>query len=185
MYVNYAGEEIPDLQHLLKLAEESLMHISLMEAVALKDNIVDLQSDEYIGRRYFSKNVKNTRAHHSINYNDFSGLYVFYENNAPIYVGISNTIIRRLKSHLYGMKNNESSLVYLISRYEYEKNNGKGHHGTRNDFPFPEYRDKVQNEMKKKWSIKTIEMKNGYELSFIEIYIATALKTKWNSFHTH
>ena len=129
--------------------------------------------------------MKNTKSYKSINNNDFSGLYIFYSHGKPIYVGISGTVIRRLKYHLFGQKDNESSFVYLMARKQHENEIGKKYTGKRSDFVFDDYRDEIQKEMKEKWSFKYIQIENGYFLSFIEIYIACALETNWNTFKTH
>jgi len=112
-------------------------------------------------------------------------LYVFYNKNKPVYVGISKTMIRRLKYHLFGKKDNESSFVYILAKAKYENDTGQIHNGKRKDFPFNDYKDEIQNDMKENWSMKYCAIENGYELSFIEIYVACVLKSKWNTFKTH
>lgn len=46
---------------------------------------------------------------------DFKGLYVFYEDDKPIYVGISKNVLKRLRQHVKCEKQNESSFAYLLT----------------------------------------------------------------------
>jgi hypothetical protein len=175
----------PDPAELIATAESILKEIRSYSPVAILGNLVDPKKQEYLGRDYFFDVPKNTYAHKSKTPNDFSGIYVFYENETAEYVGISNTIIRRLKQHLYGKKHNEASFAYLMARQEHEESTGNGHHGLRNDFPFDGYRKNIQKHMIEKWGFTTHPLSGGYSLSFSEIYISAVLKTKWNSFDPH
>src|SRR5687767_9963252 len=46
---------------------------------------------------------------------DFSGCYVLVENNKPIYVGISRSVLARLRQHFTGKTHFDASLVYAIA----------------------------------------------------------------------
>src|SRR5471030_296541 len=47
---------------------------------------------------------------------DFSGCYVLIENKKPIYVGISRSVLRRLRQHFTGKTHFDASLVYAIAQ---------------------------------------------------------------------
>jgi len=181
---NYSSEVIPDISELVYNAENTLKSLESNSPIKIKGSIVNSKG-EYIGKIYFSNQSKNSYSYKSINENDFSGLYIFYNKTLPVYVGISGTIIRRLKYHLFGLKENESSLVYLIANEKYQFKYGIEHNGQRKDFPFDEFRLQIQSEIISKWSFKYFPIENGYQLSFSEIYVACALKTRWNTFKTH
>jgi len=181
---NYVNENIPDPKELIKKAEQVLRKLCESKKIAINGNLID-SNKKYKARKYFEHEQKNSFSYKSKKPNDFSGLYVFYNKNKPVYVGISKTMIRRLKYHLFGKKDNESSFVYILAKAKYENDTGQIHNGKRKDFPFNDYKDEIQNDMKENWSMKYCAIENGYELSFIEIYVACVLKSKWNTFKTH
>lgn len=121
------------------------------------------------------KNVKN----------EVMGLYILHSSTDQTYVGISRTIIRRLKQHFYGKKHNESTLVYMMALEKYEEENNTEYEGSRADFPYENYRDSIHLEMRKNWKIEIIPETDSYKLYYMEIYIACKLKAYWNSFETH
>lgn len=113
---------------------------------------------------------------------EVKGLYVFGEHQenkviAPIYVGISRTVFRRLYQHTWGTKHNETSFSYLKAKHF------SGHTGLRNELPFELL--KIQQEKIKNYCLIVIPVEHDYDLYFMEVYIAGRLKTKWNSFKTH
>jgi hypothetical protein len=181
---NYINEYIPEPIELIEKAEQVLRKLHESIPIRINEHIID-SNKKYKARDYFKDEIKNSFSYKSKNPNDFSGIYVFYYKDEPVYVGISGTIIRRLKYHLFGKKDNESSFVYLLAKAKYENDTGKKHNGKRKEFPFDDYKDEIQNDMKENWSIKYCAIGNGYELSFIEIYVACVLKSKWNTFKTH
>ena len=158
---NYISELIPDTSQLVDNANVILNSLEDMKPINIEGSLVS-NNGKYVGREYFAKQVKNSYSYKSKNENDFSGIYVFYVNLVPVYVGISGTIIRRMKYHLFGMKDNESSLVYLIANENYQNKYSIQHSGKRKDFPFDEFRTKIQAEMIKNWSFKYYQIENGY-----------------------
>ena len=48
---------------------------------------------------------------------DFSGCYVLVEKDEPIYVGISRSVLARLRQHLTGKTHFDASLVYAIAQH--------------------------------------------------------------------
>lgn len=47
---------------------------------------------------------------------DFSGCYIFYKNNHPVYTGISKKVIQRLVQHVNGKTHFDASLAYRITK---------------------------------------------------------------------
>lgn len=166
MKKNYANEPIPNITELVSNANSILESLLKIKPVKINGSLV--KNDSYVGRKYFEEQQKNSHSYKSVNENDFSGVYVFYKNNKPIYVGISGTIIRRLKYHLL---NNGSSSVYLIAKEKYQKKYGIKYSGKRNNFPFSNFRQGIQTEMINNWSFKVYPIENGYNLSFTEIFL--------------
>jgi len=183
--LNYADEEIPDSVLLLKGAEESVQAIMGSKPQPILDNLVDSGTNEYLGRQFFREIEKTTSTYRSGSKNDFSGIYVFLKNDRAVYVGISNSVIRRLKYHLLADRENQSSFVYLMARRQYQTDNGAAYDGARKDFPFELYRQGFQTEMISEWKFIVHPCSGGYHLSFTEILLAASLKTPWNSFETH
>jgi predicted GIY-YIG superfamily endonuclease len=106
-------------------------------------------------------------------------LYVFLEDNIPVYIGISRNVSNRLKQHIYGGDHNQSSLVYMVA---IEKH--------------PEFADIKRKELNKKYleeaqehlkhlSFAFIPIECDTELYLFEVYCARKWKTKWNTFRTH
>lgn len=114
---------------------------------------------------------------------DFSGCYVFLENNKPIYVGISRKVISRLVQHLNYDSHYSASLVYRMAK-------GACPHNMKRDqamndkifqIAFAEEQKRLQ-----KMSFVTIEIDNDLELYLFEVYASMQLDTgTWNSFRTH
>jgi len=183
--LNYADEEIPDPAALLERAQDSVKSVLSAIPLPIEDNLVSSGKNEYIGRHFFRDFTKTTSTYRSGTKNDFSGIYVFLKSDRAVYVGISNSVIRRLKYHLIADRENQSSFVYLMSRKQYELDNGVAYSGARKDFPFELYRQRFQTEMIREWKFIVHPCSGGYHLSFTEILLAASLRTRWNSFETH
>ena len=112
--------------------------------------------------------------------NELKGIYIFIENDIPVYIGISRTIFRRLRQHGWGEKHNQCTLAYLIANsIHYKSSFSKA----RSEFP-----DHLLDEAKEKiksFKVHLIPVDNDYDLYFLEVTLAGLLKTKWNSFRTH
>ncbi len=118
---------------------------------------------------------------------EIKGVYVFVdpETNKPFYVGISQTIIRRLKQHVFGKTHNHATLTYLLARHTYEKKEGKPHKGTRADLDyFTNHRESIQERLRKS-RVLIKEIDNNFLMHAVEVYLACHYKTVWNCFETH
>ncbi len=114
---------------------------------------------------------------------DFSGCYVLLEDGRPFYVGISRSVVHRLRQH--GMSNTHfgASLAYRMATAK------TGHEMKRADAmkdsafreAFVEARTLLRGS-----SVSFIEIDNPLELYLFEAYCAMELQTgEWNTFKTH
>ena len=119
---------------------------------------------------------------------EIKGLYIFYENDIPVYVGISRKILRRLRNHFVGKSHYQATLVYLMLRDVYDNDEKNDiYRGKRSEFePFNNGgREEKQEELINNFEISIIPIEDNYELYLTEVLAACELKTKWNCFQTH
>ncbi len=113
---------------------------------------------------------------------DFSGCYVFIEQGKPLYVGISQTVIQRLRTHVNARNHFDSSLVYAIANkiqpiQAYRKTPSDERYVS----TFTKARDRLRN-----CNVAYITIENPLVLYIFEAYAAMELDTsEWNSFITH
>lgn len=114
---------------------------------------------------------------------DFMGLYVFWEEDRPIYVGISRKVIGRIRQHVLGRNHFDASLAFKMAASVHPIK------GQRKELMSNEDFNAVFIEMKRKISrmqVGFIPIDNDLELYLFEVYSAMYLDTsKWNTFRTH
>jgi predicted GIY-YIG superfamily endonuclease len=116
--------------------------------------------------------------------NEIKGLYVFGEINEfngeviPKYIGISRTIVRRLKQHGWGINHNQASLAASKAMRK------KTHHDKFRSTMTKETIRKQQ-EIIRNYKVVILPELNDYDMYFMEVYLAGLWKTEWNSFRTH
>ena len=185
MAKNYKKEKIPTDQDL-----NDILDLEIPD---------DVKRDFYffykeVSKGKFKKNTERIKSEYFFNSklnnkiksdNEIKGLYILFNDmNNPVYIGISQTIIRRLRQHFLGTEHNQSTLCYLMAREEH-KDKDLGKNNQRKNFPYIKYRDRIQKNMRDTWKIAIIPETNNYLLYYKEIYYSCLLKTKWNSFETH
>jgi hypothetical protein len=120
-----------------------------------------------------------------------NGLYVFYENDKPIYVGISgkNRMKKRIMGH--GRKSgghNSATFAFNIAKKEAEKNGlntKEKRYKLEKIFEFANLYT-LAKERVSKMKVRVIEINDPYCRAFFEIYAALVLNTtEYNSFETH
>lgn len=117
---------------------------------------------------------------------DVKGLYLFCDpEGSPFYVGISQTILRRIKQHFFGSENNQASLVYLMALEEYKRQKGRPFKGLRKKFPFDKYGIPKQKALRETTKITIVPIEDNFELYISEAYYSCYYTTKWNTFETH
>jgi hypothetical protein len=127
------------------------------------------------------------------NLNDIpsNGLYAFYENDKPIYVGISgkNRMKKRIMGH--GRKSgghHSATFAFIIAKKDAEKI-GLSIKGKRSDLEkIPEFNNlyTLAKERVSKMKVRVVEINDPNFRALFEIYAALVLNTmEYNSFDTH
>lgn len=133
-----------------------------------------------IGEREISNSI---RSHFEMeSREEFQGCYVFTEGKANKYVGISKTIIHRIRQHLKGVNYTHSSLAYKLAK---EKLNlGLT---SKENMRNPEFLNEFKLAQKRisTWGLSVVEILDPIELYLFEVYASLELKTTYNSFETH
>ena len=114
---------------------------------------------------------------------DFPGCYVLLEENKPIYVGISRSIVQRLSQHVKGTTHFDASLAYRIASQITL-------HGNQRNVAMtdPDFKNEFENAKNYLKSLKVafIQIQNDLEIYLFEAYCAMKLDTaRWNTFKTH
>jgi hypothetical protein len=113
---------------------------------------------------------------------DFQGCYVFFEDETPMYVGISQNVVKRLCNHFNAANHYESSLVFKVAC---ERGIIQSH---RKDHKGQIYREEFEKALQRvqSWSVTFIEVPCHVSLYLFEVYVAMRYDTaKHNSFQTH
>lgn len=119
-----------------------------------------------------------------------AGVYIFYENEKPIYVGRTRNLRGRIKSH-YNLTNpNMASFAFLMACKEYgrEKAAYKKEGGRKELHSSPAFRKHLieANKRIQSMTIRFVEIQDPNLQHIFEIYAAMALETTtYNTFDTH
>jgi len=116
------------------------------------------------------------------------GIYIFYEDDKPIYVGRSRNLSKRFKQHSQqSSDHNSATFAFKIAKQDAAKEKVEIKK-TREilqvdpDFlPFFNKAKKRVSEMK----IQVIDIENAVEQTLFEVYAALELKTPYNDWRTH
>ncbi len=133
------------------------------------------------------------------------GIYVFYENDCPLYVGRSDDLINRIQIH--GRDSSLKSQAAFASNIakgkvmaDYKRNSPglcKSKRQWRHDLDWElakensEFREKFMAEFKKakkrvhKMQFRVVEVKDSVSQAIFEIYAHMALETPYNNFDNH
>lgn len=117
------------------------------------------------------------------------GIYVFYENNQPIYVGRTNRMRDRIKQHGRPSSTHNSApfAFNLAKRAALEKgiNIDKPRNLLENDPNFMKLFLEAKNRVSR-MSVRVIEIDNQITQTIFEVYASIALRTtEYNSFDNH
>ncbi|MEA9565528.1 hypothetical protein [Xanthomonas sp. WHRI 8932A] len=118
---------------------------------------------------------------------DFSGCYVLLEAGTPIYVGISRSVIGRLRQHVFGKTHFDASLAFrvAISRHAGTTIAKLTRSEAMQDPLFGTSFAEAQAYLRT-LQVAFITIENPLELYVFEPYCALELDThQWNSFETH
>lgn len=116
------------------------------------------------------------------------GIYVFYENGYPIYVGRTNRMKERIKEHgRRSSTHNSASFAFnLAKKAAGDKgiNTNRSRSELEEDSAFAELFSKAK-ERVSQMSVGVIEIKDPIIQTIFEIYASMKLKTEFNDFDTH
>lgn len=118
---------------------------------------------------------------------DFSGCYVLLDQGSPIYVGISRSVVARLRQHVFGKTHFDASLAFRIAMARHpDRAIAKLTRSKAMDNPlFGTSFTEAQTYLRS-LQVATVPIDNPLELYVFEPYCALALDThQWNSFETH
>lgn len=188
--MNFKGETIPkDLSNIY----QELKTLHMVKEVIEKSGSMVLPMEECLGadvlRKKWNEKLNwhftpgNRKEEARGKYDEIKGFYIFLEkeNNMwkPCYVGISQTVIRRLNQHVNYSNKNAASFAYLMAKHK------AGRSLSQEEFNSMEYRTEFQNKIRK-MNVEVIPYSGDfYRLQILEVMLAAELKTYWNSFETH
>ena len=116
------------------------------------------------------------------------GIYVFYENNKPIYVGRSNRMKDRIQEH--GRKSsyhNSATFAFILAK-EIANEQGidinKNRDALESDSTFRNIFIK-QKERVSRMNVRVIEINDPIIQTIFEVYVSMELNTEYNDFDTH
>jgi hypothetical protein len=114
---------------------------------------------------------------------DFPGSYVLIEEGKPFYVGISRSVIARLRQHTTGKSHFDASLAFSMAK---EKTGWMGkREDAMRDTTFLTVFKEAQARLHK-CQVAAVKIENDLEIYLFEAYAAIELDTcKWNTFRTH
>jgi len=159
-----------------ELASQVLpVHMERLRQAILKPYQMELFGRKGIGPSNILENFGHRK--------DFTGCYVLLQNAAPVYVGISRTVVQRLCQHVKGRTHYDASLAYRIASDNIP-------HGLKRDAAMknPAFKREFERaqDYLKSLQVAFIEIQNDLELYLFEVYCTMELKTfKWNTFRTH
>lgn len=115
--------------------------------------------------------------------NDFSGCYVLAHHGKPFYVGISRTVVQRLRQHVTGNTHFDASLAYLMATGKTGQEMKRA--DAMRDPAFRAAFDEAK-AILRDCGVAFVEIDNSLELYLFEAYCAMELDTcEWNTFRTH
>jgi hypothetical protein len=118
------------------------------------------------------------------------GIYVFVENNCPIYVGRSKNIRNRFDQHCRNSSDHNSApFAFNLAKEKYENKFGSTKGTSRKELSIiPAFSELFGNEKKRvsKMRIRMMEIDDPVAQTIFEVYAALKLNTtKYNDFDTH
>ena len=142
--------------------------------------------------------TKDSRGRFSPSFPADKGIYVFYEDEKPMYVGRSDRLKQRLSQHgLPSSGHNSASFAFNIARLDYlnEKNRAEtddakdvirqmDRNELANDSEFKGLFSKARQRVRD-MGIRVVEIQDAIEQTIFEVYAHMKLGTSFNSFENH
>ena len=116
------------------------------------------------------------------------GIYVFYENEKPIYVGRSNRMKNRIKEHGWkSSQNNKAPFAFNLAKKianEEDMDINKTRDELDKDSTFSNLFSK-QKEGVSEMKVRVIEINDPIIQTIFEVYVSMEFNTEYNDFDTH
>jgi len=118
------------------------------------------------------------------------GIYVFFENGKPLYVGRTDRMEERVKEHgKRSSRHNSATFAFILAKKKAKKIpldiDLKQKRGVlERDPAFRPIYDEMK-ERVSKMQIKVVKIQNPLEQTFFEVYAALELKTPHNEWKNH
>ncbi len=114
---------------------------------------------------------------------DFSGCYLLLDKDEPVYVGISRSVLRRLRQHVRGKSHFDASLAHRVASSNCLHNYTRSQAMKQDDFKIEFENAKIY---LRSLNVAYVEIDNPLILYVFEPYCAMHFDTtKWNTFETH
>ena len=117
------------------------------------------------------------------------GVYVFYENGKPLYVGRSNRLKGRIQEHGRPSSDHYSAtLAFSMAKEEVKYKRNEHRLVTRNELekaPGFEKAFFLARKQVAEMQVKAVEIEDQITQALFEIYAALTLNTQYNDFSTH
>ena len=117
-----------------------------------------------------------------------AGVYCFYENGDPLYVGRSRKIRKRVLQHRRRSSgHNAAQFAFNIARKKFEKNHPcekLSREELSNNEEFANLFAAAKTRVRK-MSVRFVKIKNPIEQTIFEVYAHMKLETPFNDFETH
>ena len=117
------------------------------------------------------------------------GVYVFYENRQPIYVGRSNRMRERIQEHgRLGSRHNTAPFAFNLTRDMMKQAGAITGNETRGELEsLPEFVESflAQKARVSEMEVRTVGIADQVKQALFEIYASFTLGTKYNDFATH
>jgi uncharacterized protein (UPF0297 family) len=117
------------------------------------------------------------------------GVYVFYENGQPTYVGRSNNVRRRIQQHgRPSSGHNIAPFAFNLAKDILTKNEQLTGNETREELEqLPEFIESfsLQKQRVANMEVRVVSISDQIEQTLFEVYAALSLDTKYNDFATH
>ena len=138
----------------------------------------------------YYNNLKDIeREHISKVLKGLKGVYIFYENEIPVYVGKTDNLARRLNQHIsLSSKDNDANFAFKIARLEWLEKNEIEKKITRKFLQnISEFGDIFKNAKSRVSSMKMkyVNIENPYEQYLFEFYAALKTQSIFNEFNNH
>ncbi len=116
------------------------------------------------------------------------GIYVFYENGGPIYVGRTNRMRSRLRAHgRQGSTHHSATFAFVLAR-EAAQSTGVRLSGSRSEMEKDPIFSALFSEAKRRISrmhVRAIRVDDPIMQTLFEVYTAMVLRTPYNDFDNH